>query len=186
MEHLLIILKLLPFICIPPIILAFEQLRNLWLSSRKHNITDLFAIGLVSFLVIGIFVYCFAYDITFDVPLHDYYFVIAVFNLYIMFAVVFGMFMVLTQLFVLLAGQQMNQTLGKIHFWITFVGSHCILSSLLFMCINLPKPDVLAENELYIDLNIAISVAILFVFIAQVLFLINLMYSILRRLSIPK
>lgn len=94
--------------------------------------------------------------------------------------------MVLTQLFVLLAGQQMNQTLGKIHFWITFVGIHCILSSLLFICITSPKPDVLAENGLYNNLNIAILVAILFVFIAQVLFLVNLMYSILQRLSIPK
>ena len=186
MERLLIITKLLPFICIPLLLNSFWQLRSFWLSSRKHNITDLFAIGLVSFLVIGIFVYCFAYDLTFDVPLHDYYFVIGVFHLYIMFVVVFGMFMVLSQLFVLLAGQQMNQTLGKIHFWITFVGSHCILSSLLFMCISLPKPDVSAENEWYNNLNIAILVAILFVFIAQVLFLVNLMYSILRRLSIPK
>jgi cytochrome c oxidase subunit 1 len=106
------------------------------------------------------------------------------------------------KLFGLITVQQINQTLGKIHFWVTFVGTYCALLALYYFDtlknIGVPRryysSETVAPKTFASDVfeylvsfqnhvGMFIKVWLIIIAIAQVLFLVNLMYPVLRRLS---
>ncbi len=48
-------------------------------------------------------------------------------------AAIFGIFAGTYYWFPKMFGKMMNETLGKIHFWLTFVGAYCIFVPMHFM-----------------------------------------------------
>ena len=61
-----------------------------------------------------------------DIPLHDTYFVVAHFHLIMAGAALFGVFGATTYWFPKMFGRMMNETLGKMHFWLTFPSVYVI------------------------------------------------------------
>ena len=84
----------------------------------------LFAIGFVSLFVTGGLSGLFLAQPSVDLPLHDTYFVIAHFHIVMGLAAIFGIFAGTYYWFPKMFGRKMNETLGKTHFWITFVGAY--------------------------------------------------------------
>ena len=58
--------------------------------------------------------------------MHDTYFVTAHFHLVMGVASIFGMFAAIYFWFPKMFGRFMNESLGKLHFWVTFIGVYCI------------------------------------------------------------
>ena len=65
-------------------------------------------------------------NVTVDVPLSDTYFVVAHFHMVMGIAPILVVFGAIYHWYPLITGRLLNETLGKIHFWITFVGSYAI------------------------------------------------------------
>src|SRR5437667_7699218 len=61
-----------------------------------------------------------------DIYLQDTYFVVAHFHLVMAIAPLFAAFAGLYYWFPKMFGRFMNETLGKLHFWITFIGVYCV------------------------------------------------------------
>ena len=61
-----------------------------------------------------------------DIQLQDTYFVVAHFHLVMAIAPLFAAFGGLYFWFPKMFGRFMNETLGKIHFWFTFIGVYCV------------------------------------------------------------
>ena len=57
-----------------------------------------------------------------DIQLHDTYFVVAHFHIVMGIAAFFGMFAGVYHWFPRMYGRFMNETMGRIHFWMTMVG----------------------------------------------------------------
>ena len=68
-----------------------------------------------------------------DIMLHATYFVVAHFHLVMGVAAIFGIFAATYFWFPKMFGRMMNEPLGKIHFWFTFVGVYCIFMPMHFL-----------------------------------------------------
>jgi cytochrome c oxidase subunit 1 len=99
-------------------------------------------------------------------------------------AAFFGMFSGVYHWFPKMFGRFMNETLGKIHFWGTIIGAYAIFWPMHYTGLaGVPRRyyDGGATFESFRhfgDLNKFITVAAIFVFFLQVLFIINFFYSI--------
>jgi cytochrome c oxidase subunit 1 len=61
-----------------------------------------------------------------DIPLHDTYFVTGHFHLIMGVASMFGILAGVYYWFPKAIGRTMNETMGKLHFWLTFAGAYAI------------------------------------------------------------
>ena len=93
----------------------------------------LFALGFVSLFVSGGLSGIFLAQPAVDQYLHDTYFVVAHFHLIMGVAAIFGIFAATYFWFPKMFGRMMNEGLGKLHFWVTFVGVYCIFMPMHFI-----------------------------------------------------
>jgi len=61
-----------------------------------------------------------------DIVLHATYFVVGHFHMVMGVASIFGVFAGTYFWFGKMTGRMMNETLGQLHFWLTFIGTYCI------------------------------------------------------------
>src|SRR5919202_430235 len=86
----------------------------------------MFGIGFVSLFVSGGITGLVLGQTSLDLPMHDTYFVLAHFHLVMGVAAIFGMFAAMSFGFPKMFGRMMDERLGKIHFWPTFIGVYAI------------------------------------------------------------
>ena len=118
---------------VPSAIKTFNWLGTLWGGKIQLRLRMLFALGFVSLFVTGGLSGLFLAQPSVDLSLHDTYFVVAHFHLIMGVAAIFGMFSATYFWFPKMFGRFLNETIGKIHFWLTFVGVYCIFMPMHFL-----------------------------------------------------
>jgi cytochrome c oxidase subunit 1 len=111
---------------VPSAIKTFNWLGTLWGARIRFTTPMLFALGFVSLFVAGGITGLVLGQTSLDFFFHDTYFVTAHFHLVMGVASIFGMFAATYFWFPKMFGRMMNESLGKFHFWITFVGVYAI------------------------------------------------------------
>jgi cytochrome c oxidase subunit 1 len=80
-----------------------------------------------------------------------------------------------------MAGRMMNETLGKVHFWFSFVGAYCIFMPFHYLGIaaNVRRYQAFVDEYLQplIPVHRFITVAAIVTGVAQFIFLYNLVHS---------
>ncbi|WP_423221487.1 aa3-type cytochrome oxidase subunit I [Klenkia brasiliensis] len=122
---------LLPFfafltylIAVPTGIKFFNWIGTMWRGQLTFETPMLFAIGfLVTFLLGGLTGVLLASPPV-DWHVHDSYFVVAHFHYVLFGTIVFAAFSGLYFWFPKMCGRMLDERLGKVHFWLTFVGFH--------------------------------------------------------------
>ncbi len=186
-------------VSIPLALKLFNWLDKRWLNKNNEQLTHLFGMGCISLSISTILAYLLERNITVTIPLSNYHFDTTTSLFFVVAASGFAVFIGFYKLFGLITVQQINQTLGKIHFWVTFVGTYCALLALYYFDIlkHLGVPwrysfvfETLVfeggfENLVLFQNHVSmfIKVSLIIIAIAQVLFLVNIMYPVLRRLS---
>ena len=84
----------------------------------------LFALGFVSIFVTGGLSGLFLGQPEIDAYFHDTYFVVAHFHLIMGIAALFGIFAATFYWFPIMFGRKLNERLGKVHFYLTFIGAY--------------------------------------------------------------
>jgi cytochrome c oxidase subunit 1 len=107
---------------VPSAVKTFNWLGTLWGGKIRFTTPMLFAIGFVSLFVAGGITGLVLGQTSLDLPMHDTYFVLGHFHLVMGVAAIFGMFAGIYFWFPKMFGRMMSEKLGRIHFWITFVG----------------------------------------------------------------
>jgi len=111
---------------VPSAIKTFNWLGTLWNGKIIFKTPMLFALGFVSLFVSGGLSGLFLAQPAVDNRLHATYYVVAHFHLVMGVAAIFGIFAAMYFWFPKMFGRMMSEPLGKIHFWLTFVGAYLI------------------------------------------------------------
>src|SRR5262249_24831002 len=108
-------------IAVPSAVKAFNWLATLWHSRIIFRTPMLWGMGVVSLFISGGLSGIWLGQSAPDIQLHDTFFVVAHFHLIMAGAALFGVFGATAMWFPKMFGRLMNETLGKLHFWFTFV-----------------------------------------------------------------
>jgi len=171
---------------IPAAFLLASWLGTLWDARIQFSTSVLFAIGFISLFISGGLsgVFLARHDLSRAAVSED--FVIGHFHLVMgvaaTFAILAGLFFWFPKLF----GCRMNETLGKAHFWLTFVGVYCIFMpmhwlGLLTQSTLLPEAHRVAMASVGTSIRMLVTVATIWTVGAQLLFVVNFFGSLLRR-----
>jgi cytochrome c oxidase subunit 1 len=168
---------------VPSAIKTFNWLGTLWGGKIQFKAPMLFALGFVSLFISGGLSGLFLAQPAVDLALHGTYYVVAHFHLVMGVAAIFGIFAATYFWFPKMFGRMMNETLGKLHFWFTFVGAYCIFFPMHFIGIEggiRRYADATGVNYLAAlqPVHMFISIAAFVTAFAQIFFFINFFWSL--------
>jgi cytochrome c oxidase subunit I len=109
-------------IAVPTGIKIFSWIATMWGGSLRFTTPMLFAIGFVFLFTVGGVTGVVLANAGADVILHDTYYVVAHFHYVLSLGAMFGIFAGFYYWVGKMSGRQYPENLGKIHFWLTFVG----------------------------------------------------------------
>lgn len=170
-------------IAVPSAVKVFNWISTLYKGNIRFTSAMLFAIGFVSMFISGGLTGIFLGNSAIDIQLHDTYFVVAHFHIVMGIAAFFGMFAGVYNWFPRMYGRFMNETMGRIHFWVTMIGAYAIFWPMHYMGMaGVPRRyyrfDTFDAFGHFKGLNEFITIAAILVFGAQLLFVFNFFYSI--------
>jgi cytochrome c oxidase subunit 1 len=169
-------------IAVPSAIKTFNWLGTLYKGNIHYTTAMLNALSFVAMFVIGglsgIFMAC----TPVDMYIHDTYFIVAHIHYVLFGGSLFGIFAGVTYWYPKMFGRMMNETLGKIHFWITFVAFNCTFFPMHILGMgghmrriyNPTQYDFLKPLE---PINMFISISAFVLGAAQFIFLANIIWS---------
>jgi len=171
-------------ITIPSTVVVLIWIGSLYGSKLRINTASLFALGFISMFVSGGVSGFFLAQPSIDIMLHATYFVVGHFHMVMGVAAMFGIFSGTYFWFPKMYGRMMDEKLGKIHFWLTFVGTYCIFMPFHYLgwAGNVRRYAAFTDDFLkpLIPLHQFITIAALFTGAVQLIFLYNFIVSRFR------
>jgi cytochrome c oxidase subunit 1 len=164
-------------IAIPTAIKVYNWVLTLWRGDIHLTVPMLFAIG---------FIITFLGNVVLDVPLSDTMFVVAHFHMVMGVAPILVVFGAVYHWYPKITGRMLDDTLGRIHFWVTFLGAYAIFFPMHYLGLQgMPRRYHDVSGTTFIpesahSLNAFISIAALVVGAFQLVFVFNLVWSYFR------
>ena len=170
---------------VPSAIKTFNWIGTLWGGKIRFTTAMLFAIGFVSLFVAGGITGLVLGQTSLDLPFHDTYFVTAHFHLVMGVASIFGMFAATYFWFPKMFGRYMSEPLGKLHFWLTFIGVYLIFIPMHSMgLVGMPRRYAQFTEYQFLNktgpLVMLVSVAAIITVSSQALFFFNIFWSMFK------
>jgi cytochrome c oxidase subunit I len=171
-------------ITIPMTILTLLLICSVYGAKMRFTSASLFCLGFISVFISGGISGFFLAQPSIDIYLHATYFVVAHFHFVMAVASLFGVFAGTYFWFPKMFGRMMNETLGKLHFWLTFIGVYCIFMPMHYLGLagNVRRYSAFVDDYLIplIPVHKFITIAALLTGAAQFIFLFNLIWSRFR------
>jgi cytochrome c oxidase subunit I len=170
---------------VPSAIKTFNWLGTLYKGNIHYTAPMLNALSFVAMFVIGglsgIWMAC----TPVDMYIHDTYFIVAHIHYVLFGGSIFAIFAAIEYWFPKMFGRMMNETLGKIHFWITFVAFNCTFFPMHILGMgghmrriyNPMQYDFLKPLQ---GMNVFISISAFVLGAAQFIFLANIIWSLMK------
>ncbi len=176
-------------ITIPATVIVLIWIGSLYGSKLRINSASLFALGFISMFVAGGVSGFFLAQPSLDIYLHATYFVVGHFHMVMAVAALFGIFTGTYFWFPKMTGRMLNEKLGQLHFWLTFVGTYAIFMPFhyLGMAGNVRRYSSFVDDFMgpLLPVHKFITIAALLTGAAQFIFLYNLIHSRFRGAPAP-
>jgi cytochrome c oxidase subunit 1 len=172
-------------IAVPTAIKVYNWVLTVWRGDVHLTVPMLFAIGFIFTFINGGLTGLFLGNVTVDVPLSGTYFVVAHFHMVMGVSPILVVFGAIYQWYPKITGRMLDDTLGKIHFWTTFLGTYAIYLPMHYLGImGVPRRYYAYSNSIEFippsvqEANQWITISALFVAAVQMVFLFNLVWSL--------
>ena len=172
-------------ITVPFAVLGMNLIASLWRAEIRLTTAMLFALGVLAAIGVGGMGGLWLGTATSDMYLHASYFVVGHFHLMIGTATFFAIFTATYYWFPKMFGRLMNETLGKVHFWLTVAPVIVAFVSMHYLGMaghlrHLYNPSAYGYAKATQWLNAPISYALFLAAAAQLVFLYNFFRSLKR------
>ncbi len=170
---------------VPSAIKTFNWLGTMWKGRIRFYTPMLFAIGFVSLFVSGGLSGPFLAQPVLDIQLHDTYFVVGHFHLIMGVAAIFGIFAATYYWFPKMFGRMMNESWGKAHFWLTFIGTYAIFMPMHYLGMaggtrRYSQYTEVAYLQRLMPIHTFMTYAAIITIASQFIFVINLFWSMFK------
>ena len=171
-------------IAVPTALKVYNWVLTLWKGNIHFTVPMMFAIGFIFTFMNGGMTGLFLGNVAVDVPLSDTYFVVAHFHMVMGVSPILVVFAALYHWYPKITGRMYNNTLGMIHFWITFIGTYLIYLPMHYLGFegmprryyNYDNLDFISESAAIA--NASITVTAIFVGLCQFIFIYNMFVSL--------
>src|SRR6202165_2566265 len=174
-------------IAIPTAIKVYNWVLTLWRGDIHLTVPMLFALAFIITFVNGGLTGLFLGNVVVDVPLSDTMFVVAHFHMVMGIAPIMVVFGAIYHWYPKMTGRMLNDTLGRIHFWMTFIGTYSIYLPMYYLGIlGVPRRYYAYSDAIKFippsvqTMNKWITITALFVAAVQLVFLFNLIWSLFK------
>ena len=173
-------------IAVPTAIKVYNWVLTLWRGDIHLTVPMLFALAFIVTFVNGGLTGLFLGNVVVDLPLSGTMFVVAHFHMVMGVAPIFVVFGGIYHWYPKVTGRMLDDTLGKIHFWVTFLGAYAIFFPMHYLgLMGVPRRYYELGEMAFVPksaetLNIFITVAALIVGAAQVVFWFNMAWSLFK------
>ena len=164
-------------IAVPTGIKVFSWVATVWGGKLRLNSAMLFAIGFVSMFLIGGLSGVMVASVPFDIHVHDTYFIVAHFHYVLFGGSVFGIFAGIYHWFPKMVGRMMNETWGKVHFVLTFIGFNVAFFPMHILGLQGMPRRVVQYDPAFTTLNQVCTVGSLILAVSTLPFLVNAAWS---------
>jgi cytochrome c oxidase subunit I len=174
-------------VAIPTGLQIFCWLATMWDGRPRLQVPMLYVIGFIVTFVIGGLSGVIIASVPLDLQLHDTYFIVAHFHYVLIGGAVFPLLGILTYWYPKITGRMMSETLGKIGFWMMFLGFQLTFFPMHFSgLLGMPRRVYTYPAGLGLELpNLLSSIGAFVVASAVLLFVVNGVVSLYRGAIAP-
>jgi cytochrome c oxidase subunit 1 len=168
-------------IAVPTGIKIFSWIATMWGGSISFKTPMLWAIGFIFMFTVGGVTGVLLSNAGVDTYFHDTYYVVAHFHYVLSLGAVFAIFAAWYYWFGKMFGRQYNETLGKLHFWIFFIGVNVLFFPMHFLGSDGMPRRIADYPDAYAYWNQIASYGYGIMAIGMVFFFLNLIVSLASR-----
>ncbi|MCH8293953.1 cbb3-type cytochrome c oxidase subunit I [Candidatus Poribacteria bacterium] len=172
-------------IAVPSAVKTFNWIGTLFRGSIRFTVPMLNSLAFVSMFVIGGLSGIYMANTPVDIYIHDTYYIVAHIHYVVFGGSVFALFGGIFFWFPKMFGRHMNDTLGKIHFWLSFIAFNCTFFPMHILGVGghmrrIANPMQYEFLQPLQGINVFITMSAFVLGTAQILLLVNVFWSIFR------
>ncbi|MDJ0635757.1 MAG: cytochrome c oxidase subunit I [Xenococcaceae cyanobacterium MO_188.B29] len=173
-------------IAVPTGIKIFSWCATLWGGKLNLNSALLFGVGFLSSFLIGGLSGVMLASAPFDIHVHDTYFIVAHFHYVLFGGAVFGLFAAVYHWFPKMSGRMVNETLGRIHFALTFIGFNLTFLPMHPLGLQGMNRRIALYDPQFQSLNMLVTIGSFILAVSTFPFLINIIWSVFKGEKAPR
>ena len=167
-------------IAVPTGIKVFSWCATIWGGKLSLNSAFIFAVGFLSSFLIGGLSGVMVASVPFDIHVHDTYFIVAHFHYVLFGGAVFGLFAAVYHWFPKMSGRMLNETWGRIHFIMTFIGFNITFLPMHPLGLQGMNRRIALYDPQFQTLNIICTVGSYILALSTFPFIINVIWSLFK------